>query len=105
MDLNTLRGIQYVRLAPNAAAAVAPYLGLDPAEIDELVLDILIWPAQVRPVPLRARDGRLVAGDPVLLGADDRGLVFAAHPDPVVVPWQEIRHLEVLGVIRQPTGV
>lgn len=104
MDLNTLRGIQYVRLAPDAATAIAPYLGLEPAGIDELVLDLPIWPAQIRPVPLRAQDGRLVAGDPVLLGANDRGLLFAAYPQPVLVPWVEIRELEVLGTVHQPLG-
>lgn len=104
MDCNPLRGIQYVRLAPNAAGAVAPYLGLDPTGIDELVLDIPIWPAQVRPIPLPARDGRLVAGDPMLVGADDRGLLFAACPEPVLVPWQEIRQLEVLGAVSHAVG-
>ena len=93
-----LEGVQYVRLAPGAAEAVAPYTKADPGEIEELVLDLVVWPEQIQPVPRRGRDGRLLAGDPVLLSASDAGLFFASRDPvvPVLVPWGLVGSLHVL---------
>src|SRR5438270_13042201 len=108
MDLNRLHGAHYVRLAPGAACAVAPYIGADPGEIEELLLDLAHWPVEIKPPPLRALDGRLIAGDPVLAHADDRGLWFLAGStiDPrraVPVPWSDVRDVQVLG--RRPEQI
>lgn len=105
MNLSMLHGAQYVRLAPGAAEAIAPYLGSAPADIDELLLDLLDWPEEIRPVPRPARDGRLIAGDPVLLGASDAGILLARRSalDPsgsVLVTWTDVRDVQVLGVPR-----
>jgi hypothetical protein len=103
MDLNRLHGVQYVRLAPGAAERVAPYLGVAAQDVHELVLDLESWPAELRPKPVQARDGRLLAGDPVLLDANDVGLVLAGSlppsrdGPPVVVTWDEAGEVQVLG--------
>jgi hypothetical protein len=105
--VRSLEGPQYVQLAPGAARAVAPYLELDPAEIGELVLDVDNWPEQIRP-PLRiARDGRRIAGDPVLVGAEPLGLLLASGngAGPVLIPWHRVRVLEALPPYPLPAGV
>ncbi|HEX6510605.1 MAG TPA: hypothetical protein VF221_23495 [Chloroflexota bacterium] len=95
MDVHRLHGVQYVRLAPGAAERVAPYLGVAPKDVHELVLDLPVWPAEIRPKPIRARDGRLLAGDPVLLDANESGLLLAGSlassrdSAAVLVPWDE----------------
>ena len=102
MDPTRLYGVHYVRLAPGAAERIAPYLGVAPAEVHELVLDMDVWPEGIRPRPVRARDGRLLAGDPVLLDADERGLVLASSAvhdrdaAPVLVPWGDAGEVGVL---------
>lgn len=102
MDSTRLYGVQYVRLAPGAAERVAPYLGVAPGEVHELVLDMDVWPEGIRPRPIRARDGRLLAGDPVLIDADERGLVLAGSAAndrdvaPVLVPWDDAGEVGVL---------
>lgn len=102
MDPNRLYGVQYVRLAPGAAERVAPYLGVSPREFHELVLSLDVWPAEIRPRPVRARDGRLLAGDPVLLDANDHGLLLAGSTGSgrdgaaVLVPWGEAGEVSVL---------
>lgn len=106
MDLGRLSGPQYVRLAPGAAESVAPYVGIPAAEIEEFVLDLESWPESIRPVPLRALDGRLIAGDPLLLAASPQGLVFAGREaggdERVVIRWDDVRELRVLE--RAPIG-
>ena len=101
MDSTRLHGVQYVRLAPGAAERIAPYLGATPGEIRELVLDLALWPEGIRPAPLKSRDGRLIAGDPLLLDAIDAGLLFArgsdTSGDPVLVRWEDIASLHILG--------
>jgi hypothetical protein len=97
MDLSRLYGVQYVRMAPGAAEAVAPYLGVPADEVRELVVDVAVWPEAVRPAPLRAQDGRLIAGDPFLLGANNEGLVLAGRDGGVLLRWTEIRDVQVLG--------
>jgi hypothetical protein len=100
--MSRLKGVQYVRLAPGAAQAVAPYAGAAPDQIEELVLDLRVWPEEIRPVPKRARDGRRVAGDPILVGAGEDGLLFARgggrSPDQttVLVRWSEVLDMQVL---------
>ena len=59
MDWSRLRGEQYVRLTVEAAEAIAPFLGVAPDQIEELALDLADWPEEIRPSPLRGRDGRL----------------------------------------------
>lgn len=103
MDPSRLYGVQYVRLAPGAAERVAPYLGVAPKDVHELVVNLDIWPEGIQPRPIRARDGRLLAGDPVLIDANERGLVLAGSaasgPDDesVLVPWGEAGEVGVLG--------
>lgn len=110
MDFSHLQGVQYARLAPGAAQTLAPYLDAMPDAIDELVLDLAAWPPEIRPSPRRTRDGRLMAGDPLLLGADDRGLRFAPGSQPpadgqgVLVRWSEVRLLEALAPLAQRVG-
>jgi hypothetical protein len=101
--MSRLQGIQYVRLAPGAAQAVAPYAGASPDQIEELVLDLRTWPEEIRPRPLPARDGLRVAGDPVLIDAGDDGLYFAreangrsAAEEPVLVRWSDVLDMQVL---------
>jgi hypothetical protein len=101
--MSRLRGVQYVRLAPGAAQAVAPYAGAAPDQIEELVLDLRAWPEEIRPAPLPARDGLHVAGDPVLIGAGDDGLYFARGTngrspaeEPVFVRWSDVLDMQVL---------
>ena len=109
MNWVRLHGVQYIRLAPGAAERVAPYLRTSPEEIRELVLDLAVWPVGIRPAPLKGRDGRLIAGDPVLLDANEAGLLLAGGPDghgePVLVRWEEIRSLQILGRMEQEAGV
>jgi hypothetical protein len=106
--MRTLEGEHYVRLAPGAAEAIARYLHAAPCDIEELLLLLSTWPEEIQPRPLRARDGRLVAGDPVLLDATDDGLVFAAGSDPsppagqnVTVRWATVRSVEILPALRK----
>lgn len=101
--MRSLEGPQYVQLAPGAAQAVAPYLDLDPADIGELVLDVDAWPDQIRPSPRIAQDGRLIAGDPVLVGAEPLGLLMASglrpfgeETGPILIAWHRVRVLEAL---------
>lgn len=102
MDPTRLYGVQYVRLAPGAAERVAPYLGVAPKDVHELVLNLDVWPEEIRPQPIRARDGRLLAGDPVLIDANERGLVLAGSAtsgkdsDSVLVLWGEAGAVDVL---------
>ncbi len=106
MEWNRLHGEQYVRLAPDAVPPMARYLGVAPEDIDELVVDIPIWPAEIRPLPLQARDGRLMPGDPLLLAVTGDGLVFAGRSDrgenrTVLVRWDDVagvRFLEKVAV-------
>lgn len=103
MDPTRLYGVQYIRLAPGAAERVAPYLGVSPQEVHELVLDLDVWPEEIRPRPIRARDGRLLAGDPVLIDANECGLVLAGsatsggEQGAVLVPWGDAGDVDVLG--------
>jgi hypothetical protein len=106
--MRTLEGEQYVRLGPGAAEAIARYLHTAPGNIEELLLLLSTWPAEIQPRPLRARDGRLVPGDPVLLDATDDGLVFAAESGSsppmgqnVVVQWATVRRVEILPGLRE----
>lgn len=102
MDPTRLYGVQYVRLAPGAAERVAPYLGVAPTDVHELVLDLDVWPEGIRPQPIRARDGRLLAGDPVLIDANERGLVLAGSiangrdSESVLVPWRDAGEVAIL---------
>jgi hypothetical protein len=103
MDLSRLHGLQYVCLAPGAAEAMARYLDVTPDAIGELALDLQNWPEEIHPTPRRARDGRLIAGDPLLLDAGDDGLLFARDGTtggkPVLVPWADVRLLDVLNAL------
>ena len=110
--MRQLEGPQYVQLAPGAAQAIAPYLDLDPGMIGELVLDVDQWPDQIHPSPRLARDGRLIAGDPVLVGAEPLGLLIAAGPrpggddgGPVLIAWHRVRVLEALPPYPLAAGV
>jgi hypothetical protein len=101
--MSRLQGVQYVRLAPGAAQAVAPYAGAAPDQIEELVLDLRAWPEEIRPKPLPARNGLRVAGDPVLVDASDDGLFFAREAngqapaeEPVLVRWGDVLDMQVL---------
>lgn len=107
MTLQALEGARYVRLAPGAAEKVAPYLGVAADDIDELLLALDIWPDAISPRPRRARDGRLIEGDPIVLGACSEGLLFSASSTPcglpegrtVLVPWERVAALHVLGPV------
>lgn len=104
MNWSNLYGEQYVRLAPGAADRVAPYIAMSPEDVGELVIDLTCWPANVRTTPVRGRNGLLIAGDPLLLDASDRGLLFAAEAEHGVwVAWNDVRSVRVLG--RTPEGV
>jgi hypothetical protein len=99
MDSSRLHGEQYVRLTPEAAEAIAPFLGVAADQIEELALDLSEWPEDVRAVPVRGHDGRLIAGDPVLVDASENGLSFAAPgaaSGPVLVKWPCVRSARVL---------
>jgi hypothetical protein len=99
MDWSRLRGEQYVRLTDGAAEAIAPFLGVTADQIEELAVDLSEWPEDVRPTPLRGHDGRLIAGDPILVDASERGLFFASSGvpgDPVLVEWRRVRSARVL---------
>jgi len=102
--MSRLEGVQYVRLAPGAAQAVAPYAGTSAEQIEELVLDLRAWPDEIRPAPLRARNGWRVAGDPILVDACDDGLLFSpgsstrpSHENPILVRWSDVLDMQVLG--------
>jgi hypothetical protein len=100
MDWNRLQGLHYVRLAPGTAERVAPYLGVAAGEIDELVLDLPLWPREVRPIPRKGWNGQLIAGDPLLLDATDAGLVLAGaggEEAGVLVPWEDVRTVQAVG--------
>jgi len=104
MDRSKLHGVQYVRLAPGAGERIAPYLNVPADEIQELILDLDDWPEEIQRAPLRARDGRLIEGDPVLLDVTETGLLFAGrsggvedgHPAAVLVSWERIESLQPL---------
>src|SRR4051812_35420798 len=101
--MELLDGVRYVRLAPGAAEAVAPYLDMTPDEGGELVLGLERWPEEIRPVPLRALDGRLLEGDPYLLDAGKEGLVLAGAPVgrlAVLVRWNQVIELRVIAARR-----
>lgn len=107
MNWSRLQGEQYVRLGPGAAEAVAPYIGATASEIDELVLDVRTWPEEIRPTPIRGWDGRLIAGDPILVDASDAGLLLATGgsiPGTVLIPWEHVRTLDVVGRLEQRAG-
>jgi hypothetical protein len=71
--------------------------------VHELVVNLDVWPEGIRPRPLRARDGRLLAGDPVLIDANERGLILAGSAasgrenESVLVPWGDAGEVGVLG--------
>jgi hypothetical protein len=95
MDMSRLYGVQYVRVASEAIEPLSRHLGVAITARDELVVTIDRWPAAVRPAPLRALDGRLIAGDPLLLALDPDGLTFAGvDGDPVRVPWEDVHDLQ-----------
>jgi hypothetical protein len=98
MELLRLQGEQYVRLTPEAARAVAPYVGAAPAEIEELLVEVEAWPEAIRPHPRRGRDGKLIAGDPLLLDANEDGLIFASAStkNGVLIPWKAVAAMQVL---------
>jgi hypothetical protein len=112
MDQNRLRGVHYVRLAPGTAQSVAAQLNVSADCISELVVDVEVWPEGVRSVPLRTRDGWLVAGDPVLLDLNDAGLMFAGQAGPgssgtgsaILVRWSEVKSIDVVWRSSQPSG-
>ena len=107
MTRSRLQGEQYVRLAPGAAKAVAPYLGVEPTQIDELLIDLCTWPEHIRPAPIRGWDGRLIAGDPILVDANDAGLTFAAgrsSHSTVSVRWTQVRSIHVVGGLQEQAG-
>lgn len=109
MQWSTLRGAQYVRLAAGAGERVARYLGVAPEEIEELLLDLESWPEAIHPQPRKGRDGRLIAGDPVLLDACDAGLLLGNGPGPlaraaVLVPWEAVQSVQVLGRLDEQPG-
>src|SRR5689334_6280188 len=100
MDWGRLRGEQYVRLTAAAAAAIAPFVGIPADQIEELALDLADWPEDIRPSPLKGRDGRLIAGDPMLVDVSDAGLFFApekASRPPILVKWRFVNNVRVLG--------
>jgi hypothetical protein len=104
MPLDRLHGVQYVRLAPGAAETLGPYLRVPPDDVLELVIDLPLWPEDLASPPVRSRDGRLLAGDPILLAATDAGLMFAGRGAiPPIVPWHAIHSLDVLPVTDAPS--
>lgn len=107
MTLQAREGEHYVRLAPGAAGEVAPYLGVPADTIDELALALDCWPDEIASPPRRARDGRLLEGEPTVIGACGGGLLFAcsdrtghaARGDGVLVGWDRVVSLRVVGRI------
>ncbi len=92
-----LRGEQYVQLAPGVAETLAPHVGMSAETICELALDLAYWPHDIAVMPRRSREGRLVAGDPLLLAVGQEGLSFAAWRNRVVlVRWTQVRGVRVL---------
>ena len=106
MEWSRLEGAQYVSLAPGVAECIAPYLAVAPWEIDELVVDLARWPDEIRPAPRKGRNGQLIAGDPVLLGASDDGLLLSGSVSTVhgavLVRWECIHDVQVLRRALQP---
>jgi hypothetical protein len=110
MDESRLRGVHYVRLAPGTAQSVAAHLNISADDISELVVDVDVWPAGVRPMPLRTRDGWLVAGDPVLLDVNDAGLIFAGQASSgfsgtgatILLRWSEVKSIDVVRRSSEP---
>jgi hypothetical protein len=98
MDLSRLNGVQYVRVAPQAIDALARHFEMEMTERDELVVLLDDWPHTIQPTPLRAKDGRLIAGDPIVLDVTTDGLVFDGKESArVLVRWADIREIHVLG--------
>lgn len=105
MDGSKLHGPQYVRVGANVAERIAPRLGISPLAICELVIDLVNWPEEIQPLPMKGWNGILIAGDPVLLDATERGLIFPSgspnlidmHERTVLVPWEQVRNFQVLG--------
>jgi hypothetical protein len=105
MDSSRLYGVQYARVAPDAIAPLTSYLGVHLGERDELIVTVEVWPESIRPAPLRARDGRLIAGDPLVIDATPRGLVFhGADGQSVLVVWADIRELQALRMPAEQTA-
>lgn len=99
MDGERLFGEQYVRLAPGAAERIAPYLGTESEALYEVVLDLIVWPEEVHPLPRRGRNGLLIAGDPILLDANEEGVVLAGElgrHEPILVRWTNVREIRPL---------
>ena len=98
MDGERLLGEQYVRLATGAAERLAPYLGLGPEALYEVVLDLAVWPKEIRPQPRRGWNGLLVAGDPLLLDAGEDGIVLAGsgRQERILVRWEDVRGIRPL---------
>lgn len=91
-----------MQLAPGVAEVLAPRLGTTPDTIQELALDLTAWPDDVSTVSRRGRDGRLIAGDPLLVAVSQEGLYFATWRNCVVlVRWTQVRGVRVLGSIRR----
>lgn len=100
--MQPLRGEQYVRLAPGVAESVGPRLGLRPDGIRELALDLAHWPEEVATPSRRGHDGRLIAGDPLLVAVSPAGLHFAARQNQtVLVRWQEVRSVRALRQVQR----
>jgi hypothetical protein len=95
--MSGLGRVQYVRISPDAITSLAALLGVKIDGQDELVVTLDSWPDTIRPVPRRARDGRLIAGDPVVLDAARDGLAFegAGHTR-VLVRWRDVRDLQIM---------
>lgn len=101
MNLDRLQGPQYVRLVLGVAERIAPFVGVPAAEIGELWVDLEEWPDEIQPAPLRGLNGKLIAGDPVLLDATAAGLLFhagrgAAGDGMVLVRWAAVESMDVL---------
>jgi hypothetical protein len=97
MDMSRLYGMHYARLAADAAASLSAHLGTTLGARDELAITLDVWPAAIQPEPLRALDGRLIAGDPLVLGATDVGILFEGlGEEAVLVPWADVRDLRIV---------
>lgn len=101
--MRPLRGEQYVQLAPGVADILALHLGMSPESIRELALDLTCWPDDVVAVPRRGRDGRLIAGDPLLVAISQEGLYLAAWRNrAILVRWTQVRGVRVLRRVARP---
>jgi hypothetical protein len=97
MDMSRLYGMHYARVAFDATSSLSVHLGTTLGVRDELAITIDDWPAAIQPAPLRALDGRLIAGDPRVIGASDVGILFAGiGGEPILVAWTEVRDLRVV---------